>query len=256
MPFQNKNKTNALQQWIERLNCRDTVCRNFYRSVSFSALECRTSNRSDVHFPSILLCFVINSLFQHLHMSAPTAQIKTNNQQIVWNKTANVRDRSMKRHSVIFGISSKTRIIILFFFSSDEKFSCEKSTWKESQGNEIHRAHVHCTQAIGWVWKNNNIYTHWLSFIQRQRQTCVFFSFFETYKSTLNTLTDGAECKVNVFYWQSNKIFSERTGEQEWEMEKETTHQSESVRRRQRKKLYLLSAHNISFLCAAFTALI
>lgn len=64
---------------------------------------------------------------------------------------------------------------------------------------------------------NNNIYTVCLNFIQRQRQMCVLFSIFQTYKSTLNTLTDGAECKVNVFYWQTNEISTERVREREKE---------------------------------------
>lgn len=147
------------------------------------ALECLTSNRSDVqYFSTILLCFVINSLFQHLHMSAPTAQIKpTINVMQDRERTRSLNETNVSQ-SVIF-VSDKIRI---FYFFKMKISAVRKALEKRWHGEKKYKRT--CTCAYRQLGKNN-IYTVWLNFIQRQRQMCVFIFiiFFLTYKSTLNT---------------------------------------------------------------------
>lgn len=119
----------------------------------------------------ILLCFVINSLLQHLHMSAPTPTSPINQQSTNHPKQrTNIIFQWSEFHAVIF-VSSTVRII------STENISYGENTWKIFEER-----------------KKNYIYTVWLSFIQRQRQTQVLFSSVRRTHQRSNTLTDGAEC--------------------------------------------------------------
>lgn len=84
---------------------------------------------------------------------------KTNNQQIVWNKTANVRDRSMMRHSVIFGISSKTRIIIRFFFLQMKISAVRKALEKNRRETEYtEHMYIAYRQLVGFKKQQQHLY--------------------------------------------------------------------------------------------------
>lgn len=72
----------------------------------------------------ILLCFVINSLLQHLHMSAPTPTSPINQQSTNHPKQrTNTIFQWSEFHAVIF-VSSTVRII------STENISYGENTWK------------------------------------------------------------------------------------------------------------------------------
>lgn len=130
----------------------------------------------------ILLCFVINSLLQHLHMSAPTPTSPINQQSTNHPKQrTNTIFQWSEFHAVIF-VSSTVRII------STENISYGENTWKIFE----ERKNAHCIYEH--EREKNNIYTVWLSFIQRQRQTQVLFSSVRRTHQRSNTLTDGAEC--------------------------------------------------------------
>lgn len=106
----------------------------------------------------ILLCFVINSLLQHLHMSAPTPTSPINQQSTNHPKQrTNTIFQWSEFHAVIF-VSSTVRII------STENISYGENTWKIFEERKKMRIAYTNTREkkitfirFGWVSFNVNV---------------------------------------------------------------------------------------------------
>lgn len=159
-------------------------------------------------FSLIFIVFCYKFLISTFAYVGTDTSHKTSHRQ-AWKQSTNLTRNSIWVNALARTVISKWHVGAILVVTS--------LTWKILEKYSRRKKCAHCKRAaaaaaVGDEEKKNCIYTVWLSFIQRQRQTVKFY-----FHLCVKTCTQQINiehfnwwllnARLNVFYWQTNKMY-------------------------------------------------